>query len=186
MYLFFSSTESPMAKIGREWPIDSQAQWSLFNPHLPWLLSSWNYLPWLPRTILFGSLPSPWLLLLSLLRKVLCSAHHLKTGTLTYHFGAGASHIHICSPVPSPALMSSTSDCFLDTLVVSLRYIKLQVFIVECIISLSSIPAPLPVSAAQLPTLTILRTSLRPGVILDSLHLSPSPYPDNCTSQVFL
>ena len=103
-----------------------------------------------------------------------------------HHFWAGASHIRICSPVPSPALMSSTSDCFLDTLSVSLRYIKLQVFVVECIISSSSTPAPLPVSAAQLPTLMILRTSLRPGVTLDSLHLSPSPYPDNCTSQVFL
>lgn len=51
----------------------------------------------------------PWLLPLSLLWRLLCSAQPLKTGDLSYHFGADASHLHICSPVLSPSLMSSTS-----------------------------------------------------------------------------
>lgn len=48
--------------------------------------------------------------------RLLCSAHSLKAGGLSYHLWADTPHIHICSPVPSPALLSSTLDYFLDTL----------------------------------------------------------------------
>lgn len=48
--------------------------------------------------------------------RLLCSVHSLKSGGLGYHLWAGTSHFHIYSPVHSPALLSSTSDYFLDTL----------------------------------------------------------------------
>ena len=50
------------------------------------------------------------------------------------------------------------------------------------IISLSPTPTLLPVNPAQLPAVLVtLRTSLRLGIILDSSHLSWSPYPGSYT-----
>lgn len=106
-------------------------------------------------------------------QRLLFSAFFFKAGGLSYHLWADTSHIHIYSPVPSPALLSSTSDYFLGTFLgVPHTHIKLKMFITELIISLSPPPARLPVSPAQLPALMTLRTSLRPKVILDSSYLS--------------
>lgn len=137
---------------------------------------------WLPHITGFGFLPSPVFPPQST-QRLLFSAYFFKAGGLSYHLWADTSHIHIYRPVPSPALLSSTSDYFLGTFLgVPHTHIKLTMFITELIISLSSPPARLPVSPAQLPALMTLRTSLRPKVIRDSSYLSWSPHPGNCTS----
>lgn len=72
------------------------------------LLTSMHLLLWFSS---FFMVVSPQYSLMALL---LCSP--LKDYGLSYPLWADASHIHICSSVPSTALMSSTSDYILDTL----------------------------------------------------------------------
>lgn len=113
-YLFnnFFSPESLRARIAHEWPVDSEAQWT------PWSLKLWTTFSikssslWFPWIFCFGSLPSLWFFLLRLLRRFFCPAHPLKAGGRSYHLWTDFPHVYICSPVTSPALMSSTSDHF--------------------------------------------------------------------------
>lgn len=71
---------------------------------------------WLPWTICFGFLPFSLVFPFQSVWWLHCSAESLKAGGFSYHLWADTLHIHVYSPVPSPPLMSSTSDYFLDTL----------------------------------------------------------------------